>query len=155
LVGIKKLKTLKKNNSVNPFLNAIKIVTFVTLLFSSCKKDGLLLENNSRDGFTGEWAVNETNSIFDNDSRNYLIEITENPNYGERIKLFNLYKLGYARSVFANISAIESNTVTIPSQIHGFNTIEGFGILSKNEIDFTYYVHDGNEIDTVIAHLKR
>ena len=139
---------------MNPFLNAIKIVTFVTLL-SSCKKDDLLLENNSRDGFIGEWAVNETNSIFDNDSRNYLIEITEDVNYGERINIFNLYKLGYADSIFANISAIENNTLTIPSQIHGLNTIEGFGILSKNEIDFTYCVHDGNEIDTVIAHLKR
>ncbi|MDA9329148.1 hypothetical protein N9Q76_03350 [Flavobacteriales bacterium] len=140
---------------MNPFLNAIKIVTFVTLLSSSCKKDSLLLENNSRDGFIGEWAVNETNSIFDNNSRNYLIEITEDSNYGERINIFNLYKLGYADSVFANISAIENNTLTIPSQIHGLNTIEGFGILSKNEIDITYYVHDGNESDTVIAHLKR
>lgn len=113
------------------------------------------MENNSRDGFIGEWAVNETNSIFDNNSRNYLIEITEDSNYGERINIFNLYKLGYADSVFANISAIENNTLTIPSQIHGLNTIEGFGILSKNEIDITYYVHDGNESDTVIAHLKR
>ena len=155
MAGIKKLKTLKKNNNMPPFLKAIKIIIFIAILPSSCKTDDLILENDTRDGFIGEWAVKETNSIFNNDSRNYLIEITEDADYGERINIFNLYQLGYSDSIFANISAIDKNSVIIPSQIIDLNTIEGLGVLSKNEIDFTYYVHDGNEIDTVTAHLKR
>ena len=155
MAGIKKHKTSRQNNSLQPLLNALKIVTLVTLLTSSCKTDDWLLDKNSKDKFTGEWAVNETNSIFDNYSRNYLIKITEDASYGERINIFNLYKLGYSDSIFANISAIENNSVIIPPQNLGLNTIEGLGILSRNEIDLTYYVHDGNEIDTVIANLKR
>lgn len=122
-----------------------------TILFSTfiaCELDES--EGDTRDVFEGQWSVSETSSILGN--RNYLVDIESSESNASRIHLFDFYKLGFSDSVYATISAILSETATIPSQVLHGNEISGSGTLvNDNLINFKYYVDDGNDIDTVEA----
>lgn len=128
----------------------IKLAIFSIALtsFISCEIDDE--DGDTRDVFEGQWHVAETSTVLG--QRNYLVDIAISESNGSRIDLFDFYKLGFSDSVYATVSAILSETVTIPTQILHGNEIKGQGTLANdNLINFTYYVDDGNEIDTVEA----
>lgn len=133
--------------------NIIKSFAVVALL-SSCEADDFLPEDgDSRTVFVGNWSVTENGTY--TGSKNYLLEIEKNVENGARINLWNLYKLGTTDSVVASVSAIQSNTMTIPTQDVLNHTIFGQGTINNDIINLTYYVNDGNAIDTVTAVFSR
>lgn len=123
------------------------IVAIAISLFS-CTEDDLFNEDaDSRDEFVGNWLASESSDLLG--SRVYEVDINKDSDFGSRINILNFYKLGVTDSVYATVSAIESNTITIPNQIVNNNGIRGTGTLNGNEINLVYYVDDGNDIDTV------
>lgn len=134
--------------------NTFKLSLFCAFLstFVACEIDED--DGDTRDVFEGQWNVSETSKLLGN--RNYLVDIESSTSHGSRINLFDFYKLGFSDSVYATVSAILSETATIPSQILHGHEINGSGTLvNDNLINFTYYVDDGNDIDTVEAAYTR
>lgn len=150
MAGIKK----HKNSKTNKMKNALTLLTlFVSLLFTSCEEDSIDLDADVRDEFIGNWLVVENSSILG--LRSFEVDIVKDKVNGSQINISNFYKLGNSDSLYANISAVESNTITIPSQTVSNHSINGNGVLSGNEIEIEYVVLDGNDIDSVTAMFTR
>lgn len=130
------------------------VLGFTAVFLTSCELDDDLLGNDIRDEFTGKWLVNE-NSTFLGD-RNYEVDIESDTTRNARIEIYNLYKIGASNFIYAEVSAIEANTITIPGQLTGGQDyVEGSGRLTGNSIQLEYYVDDGNGNDTVTATFSR
>lgn len=153
MVGIKQNKFLKKIIMKIKLSNIIKSLAVIAIL-SSCEADDFLPEDgDSRDAFVGNWSVNELRTSVG--YRYYLVDIEKNVENGARINLWNLYKLGTTDSVVASVSAIQSNTMTIPTQEVIGHTFTGQGTIDNDKINLIYYVNDGNTIDTATAVFTR
>jgi len=102
-----------------------------------------------RDKFTGSWKCTEMSRQFG--SQTYNVNISLNPQNSTEILIANIYHFGYdekARAITSN------NSATIPLQpiCNNTNNIRGSGMFSgNNQINWTYYVDDGADIDTCNA----
>lgn len=136
--------------------NLIKLsfLLISSTFFISCEGDDLGGDGDTRDVFEGQWTVSEDSKLLGN--RNYIIEIDLSAEYSSRINLFDFYKLGVKDSIYGNVSSVLAEAITIPNQYLKNNLIHGNGTLvNDNLINFTYYVDDGNDIDTVDAVFTR
>tara|TARA_B100000795_G_scaffold269092_1_gene257510 strand:- start:130 stop:546 length:417 start_codon:yes stop_codon:yes gene_type:complete len=134
----------------------IKLSLFLIVIcfICSCKEDSFDGQEYSLEVFDGQWTVSEASSLLG--SRNYIVEISLIKKYSSRINIFDFYKLGTQDSVFAVVTPALANTISIPDQTLKDNFIRGTGtIINDNFINLTYYVDDGNEIDTVVAKYTR
>lgn len=134
------------------FFNVLKSIVIIGVL-SSCQPDEFLDDGDVRDEFVGEWAVDETGTY--SGAKNYILQIEKNVSNSTRVNIWNLYKLGYTDSIYASVSTVQSNTLTIPVQTLLGHTVNGVGNISNDQINLTYYVNDGNAIDTLNAILSR
>lgn len=133
-----------------------RIVNFgISLLFigtlTSCEDDPFTDDNgDTRDAFVGTWTVAEDSKLIG--QRNYLTEIEKSTSFPSRVNIFDFYKLGVNDSVYATVSSVLADALTIPNQTLSGNLIYGNGTLvNDNLINMTFYVDDGNDIDTVEA----
>lgn len=100
---------------------------------------------DDRDKFTGAWTCSEKSKLYGNS--NYAVSIAKVGNV-DSVATSNFYNLTNSYKV---IMLISSNSVTIPQQTVSNTQINGFGILSNNKINLTYYCVDGSDKDTVTA----
>jgi len=129
------------------------VLTVITFIYS-CKEGDSGDNGDAREIFEGQWNVSETSKLLG--ARNYIVQIDLSKNHISRINLFDFYKLGVTDSVFGIVSSVSVNTITIPEQELKDNFIQGKGILANdNLINFTYYIDDGNDVDTVKALYSR
>jgi hypothetical protein len=70
----------------------------------------------------------------------------------DSISIKNFYQLSNS---FSAIALVSSNSVTIPQQTISGIKVNGFGFLSSNKINLTYYCVDGSDKDTVQAVLSK
>lgn len=130
-------------------------IPILTLTLISCETDPLGDdEGDTRDVFEGQWSVAENSKLLGN--RSYTVDIEKSIDFPTRINIFDFYSLGQNDSIYGTVSSILSDAVTIPSQTLDGNLINGSGTLvNDNLIEFTFYVDDGNDIDTVSADYTR
>tara|TARA_Y100000739_G_scaffold209138_1_gene198818 strand:+ start:645 stop:1073 length:429 start_codon:yes stop_codon:yes gene_type:complete len=124
----------------------------IIILIISCTKDNstddsINEDKDIRDEFIGNWNVNEKSSVLG--QRIYEVIIAKDLFDHEGINIHNFYKVGTQHIVFSTISSTKN--ITVPSQDINGNLFEGTGHITDDEIDFNYFINDGNEIDTVNA----
>ena len=143
------LKQLMKKTIVAKLKTSFTIM-FLLFLFTACEKQE---DTDVRNDFIGNWLVNENSSLLG--QRTYEVSIVKDSINSSQIYIYNFYKIGIKDSVFSIISGLENYSITIPKQTSKNNVAEGSGTLSKNVIVISYYINDGNQIDTVSANYTR
>jgi len=147
------LKTNKFNLMKKHFNILLIILTALAFAVSSCVPDedddetGPYVDPRSK--FTGSWNCVENSKQFG--QQTYNVNITLNPNNSTEILIANIYHFGFDEKAYAITS---NNSATIPLQpiCNNTNNIKGSGMLSGNsQINWTYYVDDGADIDTCTA----
>ena len=141
------VKTVLIKVEIKYILSKMKSVFKVTLLcllfsISACNTE----DNNDIFKFEGNWLVNEKSSILG--QRIYEIEIFKDSLDNSRIHIFNFYKLGIDENILSTYSNPE-NILNIEEQIVKDNLISGSGTTGDGKIILTYFINDGNEVDTV------
>ncbi len=143
------LKQLMKKTIVAKVKTTFTIV-FLLFLFTACEKQE---DTDVRNDFIGNWLVNENSSLLG--QRTYEIFIAKDSINSSQIYIYNFYKIGIQDSIFSMISESQNTAITIPTQTSKNNFVEGSGTLKKDVIVMSYYINDGNKIDTVSANYTR
>ncbi len=143
------LKQLIKKTIVTKVKTPFTIM-FLLFLFTACEKQE---DTDLRNDFIGNWLVNENSSLLG--QRTYEVSIVKDSINSSQIYIYNFYKIGINDSVFSIISELENSSMTIPKQTSKNNVAEGSGTLNKDVIVMSYYINDGNQIDTVSANYTR
>ncbi|MBK8845030.1 MAG: hypothetical protein IPO27_00165 [Bacteroidetes bacterium] len=128
------------------FLYLAIVVAFFAVI-TGCTDTGNEPEPDvdERDVYLGAWTCAEKSKLYGNST--YNVSISKIGNL-DSIAVSNFYNLTNSYKVTMLIS---SNSVTIPLQSVSNTNISGFGLLSNNKINLTYYCVDGNDKDTVTA----
>ena len=112
-------------------------------------------------GIEGEWSVDETSSIFDNNTplykaamQTYSVSISVSESDSTLIYIDNFYGLG--NNVYAEARVMGHSLRLTPNQVlsGGYTLSEGSATINKNlqEIKLNYAVDDGSgELDQVAA----
>lgn len=116
------------------------------ILFFACEVFEDPLITDPRDNFTGDWSVNEISSLYG--TTNYNVKIVKDPNNSSQVIIKNFYHFGMDMDTYAIVTI---GTITVPEQIVCNHTVQGFGKLDKNRIQWTYTANDGADIDNVTA----
>ncbi len=133
-----------------------RVKIFITLILAATLIPGCLPDtfddpnNDPRDNFIGDWRVNERSQLYGETT--YDVAIKYDINNSAQVEIVNFYGLGNDISVKALPT---QSTITIFSQYVCNHTIKGEGFLTKNEIDWTYTVNDGADVDSVAATFLR
>lgn len=146
-----------QNYIINRMKKSFKIflIFLTTCVFAvtSCVPDEDDDENSPyvdpRSKFTGSWNCVENSKQFG--QQTYNVSISLNTNNSTEILIANIYHFGFDEKAYAITS---NNSATIPLQpiCNNTNNIKGNGMLSgNNQINWTYYVDDGADIDTCTA----
>lgn len=137
---------------LTPF--ALSAVFAATLLLSACAKEDEPEPDASgttdpRVKFHGHWYNAENSS--QNGSSSYYVDITDSSNASY---LLLSYLYGYSTKIRATVN---SNSLTIPSQVVEGNSVSGSGTLvNSNQISLNYLVWlGGSNYDTVTATLTK
>ena len=128
----------------------IAFLSGLSVLFIACEKEQ---DTDARNGFVGNWLVNENSSLLG--QRTYEIRIAKDSINTSQIYIYNFYKIGMYDSVLSIVSESQNTAITIPTQTSKNNILEGSGTLNKDVIAMNYFINDGNQIDTVSANYTR
>ncbi len=113
-----------------------------TLLLSGCNPDDdNALNVDPRDNYTGTWKVQDSNKKL----AVYYVQITANPDNSSQVFISNFYDFQ-----IKPYAIVTSSTITLPTQTFTKSLeIRGSGTLNNNVINWTYYVNDGADLDTI------
>jgi len=134
-------------------LKITAIILFVSLAFTSCDEVFDLLTDDPRDAFTGDWKVEENNTLKAADF--YNVTIVKSSSDSTAVLIKNFYAINISTSIKATVSG---GNVTIPLQTVAGYTFNGYGTIALNDksIDWAYTVnHNNGFIDQVTATYTR
>ncbi|MCB9013416.1 MAG: hypothetical protein H6539_05190 [Bacteroidales bacterium] len=123
----------------------------LSMSLSACEDLTDLISDDPRDAFTGEWKVDEVNTLKTNDPVTYYVNIKKSSTDSTLVYISNFYEMGAGTSIDAKVTG---GSISIPSQSVGGFVISGQGTIAYNDksIDWSYTVDYRNGfIDYVSA----
>ena len=120
-----------------------RLVSFIIIgslvIFSGCEQDNSTSPTPDRDKLFGVW---DCSSDGNGGPRNFSLTISASNSAEDQIKMENFD--GGTGIVFANVSG---NSISIPSQQVGFETVSGNGTYHGSTITFSYSLDDGQGVE--------
>ncbi|HLG02128.1 MAG TPA: hypothetical protein VI731_00945 [Bacteroidia bacterium] len=129
------------------------LLSFTTaLLFISCQPEEEPIPADPRDTYVDQWTCNE-NSTVAGQVNPYTVHINKSTTSSSQVLIENFYNLGFGVKATATISG---NSITLATQSLATYQMHGSGSKTgSNTLSMTYYVDDGNEIDTCVSTFTR
>lgn len=112
-------------------------------LLQSCNPDDDPTVLDLRDNYIGKWKVQESSK----GKLTYEVQITADSNNSNNVFIKNFYDFG-----IKPYAVVTTSGINLPSQTFAkYIQVYGFGTYSSNKINWTYYVNNGADLDTIIS----
>lgn len=125
------------------------IGVMLLLAVTSCKEDEPDVVIDDRDAFVGTWNVSDQTIT----KQNYQVYIYKDQNNSDKIWMKNFHGTSDTSSAYVDDKNI---TILVQTLSVSHLTTAGSGIMTgTTKIDLEYYVNDGAQQDTIIAHYTK
>ena len=120
----------------------ISILASLTMVISACDPDeDDPFGDEVRDKYIGTWRVQENNKK----KITYNVQIAADPGNSSQVLISNFYNYG-----IEPYAIVTTGTITLPTQSFAKGiVIYGTGSYTTGKINWTYYVNDGADLDTI------